>query len=170
MAITCKEITNLLGASFNPLLKPHGFLKTRLTWLREIDQITQVVNVQKSAWDHDPKHCSYYINLRIQLRAATMPAGSGEISARLASIVPGYDDSLLQFENCEMSECVGRIGQASAALSERGLPWLLALSSFNEIRAAYEAGSFESIFAGVGMLRAVGVTRVTERTGKTHEI
>jgi hypothetical protein len=170
MPVTCKEISSLLGASFTPLLKLHGFLKTRLTWQREMGRITQVFNIQKSAWDQNPHHCSYYINLRVQLREPTEPRGSGEVSARLGSIATEYDDSLLRFENCDASECADRIHRVCVIVSEKGLPWLSQLSNLNEIRSAYDAGMFRSLFAGVAMLRAIGVTRVTDRTGQTHGI
>src|SRR6266403_643473 len=101
--LSCREIHTLLGASFTNVLKVHGFLKTKLTWRHDVGQISHIVNLQKSAWDPDPHHCSYYINLRVVFRTAGNP-NSGIISARLAMIAPEYGDSLLQFEGCDPAE------------------------------------------------------------------
>jgi hypothetical protein len=159
----------MIGESFGPSLRPHGFLKTRLTWRRDLEGISHVVNVQKSAWDPDPYHCSYYVNLRVRLLTPIEPSASGEISARLESTAPEYDDSLLRFENCDESEAADRIQRVRAIFLEKGLPWILQLSNFEQIRSAYERGMLGSIFVGVDMLKAVGVAKIADRAGEAHE-
>ena len=41
-----------------PLLKEHGFRKTRATWRKDLGESIAVFNIQKSQWDSD----DFYIN------------------------------------------------------------------------------------------------------------
>lgn len=86
-----KEIRKELETAIGQLLKEKSFLKERSTWRRELKDLIDVFNLQKSQFSE-----SYMINIGIFLReqdkSVTKPyAEDGLLSKRIEQLLPGED-------------------------------------------------------------------------------
>jgi hypothetical protein len=133
----------LVHAWVAAVAKPLGFRKRRNSWLLERPETVLVINVQKSSWGGE----IYYVNLAIWVKAFGDVKDPVEhrchVRRRLCAFGTHDEcrrsEELLDFENAG-PPLEARGSAIREALTQRGLPFLLGLTTFDDLRTAWAEG------------------------------
>jgi len=135
-----KTVETLVGKA----LAARGFKKKGTTWYRQVQDVLQVVNLQKSSWG-----ASFYLNL------AFVPEGMSveglprpkhykcPIGLRLDSAYPDKEkliERLLRYEEVEMSD-EQRTAGIEKMFREMVLPFMERLQTVDDLKQAIEDGT-----------------------------
>jgi len=149
--LTCKEISKSLEGAIAPRLKEMGFKKQGRNWFLA-GEITHRLNLQKSAWDADRFHCSYYLN--VDLWVGERGTLHSDLTGRLGRISKTAIDSYLNFNRVGPGEVAASCREIEFLIARHYVPWVRSTSNLEQLRLLYAAGAFEG-FGMSGKLRSL---------------
>ncbi len=127
-------MADIIERTLKPILKAHGYKKTRRTWHKEVEGVYCVFNLQKSQWSN-----LYYINLAVGVREIGLPPHPPtyrcHIQARLSHLVsdPKRLARYLDLEDFSVDD-EERVSEIARLVEEVALPFLADLSNVEGIR------------------------------------
>lgn len=143
---TAQRVLNqVVAGSLTPILRPLGFKKTGHYFRRPLAQCTQVVNVQASNWS-TAKELQFTVNMGVFYPEVLAlgpfdgwkPSPSGppehkcQLRARLGQFMPGGEDKWWTIHAVDDAGPVAN--ELRDVFKAHGLPWLEAVSSFEDAR------------------------------------
>ena len=127
-------MADIIERTLKPILRAHGYKKTRRTWHKEVEGICCVFNLQKSQWSN-----LYYINLAVGVREIGLPPHPKEyechVRGRLSDLVPEPEQlaRYLDLEDFSVDD-EERLSEIARLVEEVALPFLQGLSTVEGIR------------------------------------